>query len=389
MLELLFATVFVLALLLLVHTYFLYPGLLYLVASALPQSEQAEYNTLPSVALVIAAYNEEDVIADKIENSLELSYPDDRLSILVFSDASSDRTDEIVRSYKDAGVELIRIEGRVGKTECQNRVVDRIDEEIVVFSDANSMYEPDVITELVTAFEPNVGCVIGELKYHDSGNVDGESVYWKYESIIKRLESAVHSAVTGNGSIYAVRRSSYVPLSREAISDFAEPLALVSNGKRVKYEPAATAWENTGQTVEEELERRSRIVTRCWHTVASYAQLLNPVAYPVFSTQLFSHKVLRWLSPVLLGIIAVSNVALLVVSSHPLYVGLFGLQAAFYLIAGVGFILDQHNVSAPSVIHIPYYFLMANYGMLLGLWNFLSGRNIITWETATRETQGK
>lgn len=389
MLELLFATVFVLALLLLVHTYFLYPGLLYLVASALPQSEQAEYNTLPSVALVIAAYNEEDVIADKIENSLELSYPDDRLSILVFSDASSDRTDEIVRSYKDAGVELIRIEGRVGKTECQNRVVDRIDEEIVVFSDANSMYEPDAITELVTAFEPNVGCVIGELKYHDSGNVDGESVYWKYESIIKRLESAVHSAVTGNGSIYAVRRSSYVPLSREAISDFAEPLALVSNGKRVKYEPAATAWENTGQTVEEELERRSRIVTRCWHTVASYAQLLNPVAYPVFSTQLFSHKVLRWLSPVLLGIIAVSNVALLVVSSHPLYVGLFGLQAAFYLIAGVGFILDQHNVSAPSVIHIPYYFLMANYGMLLGLWNFLSGRNIITWETATRETQGK
>ncbi|ELY54576.1 family 2 glycosyl transferase [Natronococcus amylolyticus DSM 10524] len=386
MLELTLLALLLVAVLLLVHSYFLYIPLLALLARLTPTPDSSVPDSLPSVALVIAAYNEEDIIAEKIENSLELEYPDDRLSIVVFSDASSDRTDEIVRSYADEGVDLVRIEGRVGKTECQNRVADAVDEEIVVFSDANSMYEPAAIRELVASFGPDVGCVVGELKYRDSSDVDGESIYWRYESLIKRLESAVGSSVTGNGAIYAVRNSSYVPLRRGAISDFAEPLAIVANGERVAYTADAVAWESTEETVDDELDRRSRIVTRSWHTVANNAGLLNPVRYPVFSFQLLSHKVLRWLSPILLAVALLSNLALVLVSTSPIYLALLGAQLTFYALALAGAALDRTSLSPPTLVHVPHFFLVANYGMLVGLWNFLRRENIVTWNTTARDS---
>ncbi|WP_209438254.1 glycosyltransferase [Natronococcus sp. JC468] len=387
MLELTLLVVLGTSALLLVHSYFLYPATLALLAQLISTPDSTGSDTLPSVALVIAAYNEEEIIAEKIENSLALEYPADRLSIVVFSDASSDRTDEIVRSYADEGVELVRVEGRVGKTECQNRVVDRVDEEVVVFSDANSMYEPDAIRELVAAFGPDVGCVVGELTYRDSSAVDGESVYWRYESLLKCLESAVGSSVTGNGAIYAVRASSYVPLRRDAISDFAEPLAIVRNGQRVAYTADAVARERTEATVDDELARRCRIVTRSWHTVANNAALLNPVRYPLFSFQLLSHKVLRWLSPLFLAGAFLSNLGLVLVAPSPLYLAAFGAQVVFYGLATVGAALDRAAVSPPTIVHVPHFFLVANYGMLAGLWNFLRRENIVTWNTTSRESE--
>ncbi|TYL39301.1 glycosyl transferase [Natronococcus pandeyae] len=387
MLEITLLVALVVAVALLTHSYFFYIGVLFLLSKIIPDESTSQSDSLPSVALVIAAYNEEDVIAEKIENSLALDYPDDLLSIVVFSDASSDRTDEIVRSYADEGVDLVRIEGRVGKTECQNRVFETLEEEIIVFSDANSMYKSDAVRELAAAFAPDVGCVVGELKYRDSSDVEGESFYWTYESIIKRLESKLRSSVTGNGSIYAVRNSSYVPLRRGAISDFAEPLAIVGNGEKVKYAPGAVAWESTGETVDEELNRRSRIVTRSWHTVANNSQLLNPVRFPLFAFQLASHKVFRWLSPVFLGIAFASNLGLVLVSENPLYLALLVAQLAFYCLAAAGAVLDRTSVSSPKIVHIPYYFLVANYGMFIGLWNFIRRENIVTWETVSRESE--
>ncbi|WP_256388549.1 glycosyltransferase family 2 protein [Haladaptatus sp. W1] len=338
----------------------------------------------PSVTLVIAAYNEEDVIEEKIKNSLKLDYPADKFDIIVFSDESSDRTDEIVRTYESDGIELQRIEGRVGKTECQNQVTARIDSDIVVYSDANSMYEPNAIKNLIRGFEPGVGCVVGELQYHDEGGVEGESFYWRYEQIIKRLESKVNSLVTGNGSIYAVRRSSYVTLSRDAISDFAEPLAVISNGESVKYASGAVAWEKTGDSIESERSRRVRIVTRCWNTVFDYLELMNPVRFPLFSFQLISHKILRWLSPVLLLFVFLSNLALVLLSSSVLFPLLLLLQLVFYLFALIGMFGESAEIEMPVLFHVPYYFLVSNYGMLLGLSNFLFGENIITWETVER-----
>ncbi len=385
MIEAVLLTGLVAASLLVAHSYFLYPAVLSVLVAAGWGTEPTRSGELPTVSLVVAAYNEEEVIAEKIENSLELDYPDDRLEIVVFSDASTDATDEIVRSYEDRGVSLLRIEGRVGKTECQNRAVAATDGEVIVFSDANSMYEPDAIRKLVAGFGEGVGCVAGELQYRDESEVEGESVYWRYESRIKELESAFHSTVTGNGSIYAVRRSAYVPLPADAISDFAEPLAIVTEGGRIAYEPDAVAWEDTGTSVGEELGRRSRIVTRSWHTVASYAHLLNPLSYPTFAVQLWSHKVLRWLTPVFLAAILVSTAGLVAVSPSPLYVVVLGAQLVCYGLAAAGAVIDRMGRETPTVVHVPYYFLVANYGMARGLANFLRGRNIVTWETVSRD----
>lgn len=368
-----------------VHTYLLYPLTLTLWARFADDRWADESIELPSVALIIAAYNEEDVIAEKIENSLQLAYPLELLNIVVFSDASDDRTDEIVREYENQGVSLVRIEGRVGKTECQNRVAERVDEDILVFSDANSMYESDAISKLVERFAPDVGCVVGELRYRGSSDVEGESVYWRYESRIKQLESRLHSLVTGNGAIYAVRADSYVPLPRDAISDFAEPLAIVRDGSLVKYAPDAMAWEDTESSTSSELRRRIRIVTRSWNTVTAYRDLLNPFQKPVFAYELWSHKVLRWLSPVLLIVVLVGNVGLVVLTDPLLYQLTLVGQVGFYLLAGMGLIADRLGADDPVITHVPFYFLHSTYGMLLGLLNFLRGRNIVVWETSDRK----
>ncbi|MFC6864110.1 glycosyltransferase [Halomicroarcula sp. GCM10025817] len=369
---------------LLVHVYFLYPGVLFVLGAIINRSEPYELpEDLPTVSLVIAAYNEEEIIAEKIENSLELDYPSEKLEIIVFSDASSDDTDRIVESYADQGVRLERIEGRVGKTECQNRVTERVNADIVVFSDADSMYEPQAIKRLVGKFGDDVGCVVGELCYREYG-VEAESAYRTFEKRIRRWEPRVSSGAGANGSIYAVRRSSYVPLPPDHISDFSEPLAIVEQGERVEYMADARAWENTGDDVESEASRRVRIGTRSWNTFFDYLSLLNPLRYPLFSFELLSHWLLRWLSPVLLGVAALTNVALVATGSHPIYtVTLLG-QLGFYALAAVGALMNRMDVPTPTVAYVPFYFLVLNQSLVLALWNVIRKRNIITWETDTR-----
>ncbi|WP_331234424.1 glycosyltransferase family 2 protein [Natronorarus salvus] len=373
-----------LSVLALCQTYLLYP-LTLLVGGR--DDDPSSPGWRPSVTLVIAAYNEAEVIATKIENSLALEYPD--LEIVVFSDGSSDRTDDVVRSYAEEGVRLERIEGRVGKTACQNRVVEGLDSDVVVFSDANGLYEPDAIDALVERFVPGVGCVVGELRYRNGADVEGESVYWRYERLVKRLESRFDSLIGANGSIYAVRRGSYVPLPPGAISDFAEPLAIVSRGERAVYAPDAVAWEHTAGTVGDELDRRIRIVTRSWYTLASFSELLDPRRYPRVSYQLVSHKLLRWLSPVSLAVALLSTLVLgLRSGSRLVRLALVG-QVGCYALAAAGWLADRRGIDAPAPLHVPYYFLVANYGMLVGLWNFLTDRRIVAWETADRTAQGE
>ncbi|WP_254799209.1 glycosyltransferase [Natrinema hispanicum] len=335
--------------------------------------------------MVIAAYNEESIIAEKIENTLALTYPGE-LNIIVFSDASSDRTDEIVRQYSNAGVELIRIEGRVGKTACQNEVVDRLESDVVVFSDANSMYEPDAVRKLVERLESGVACVIGELRYQ-AGDVEGESLYWRYERMLKQLEDTTGTTIAGNGAIYAIKRHAYIPLANDEISDFAEPLAILQNGGEIAYSPDAIAYESTTGSVESELSRRIRISTRSWHTLWRYRSLLNPISSTEISYKLGSHKLLRWLSPIFLVLILVSTVVLSVLYGGFFFPILVGLQALCYALAVSGFIFESKVESLPLVVHVPYYFLMANYGLLLGLHNFFQKKNITSWETDDKSRQ--
>lgn len=376
--------VFIFSLVALIHTYFLYPASLAVLNYVSEANKTEPVNDLPAVALVIAAYNEEEIIEEKIQNSLNLSYPPELLNIIVFSDASSDNTDEIVRKYEDSGVTLERIEGRVGKTVCQNKVANQVDEEIIVFSDANSMYEPDAIERIVEKFSDNVGCVVGELKYRSESDVEGESVYWRYESWIKRLESQFHSLVTGNGSIYAIKSTNYVPQPANAVSDFTGPLSVLRQGKIVKYAPGAIAWEKTGKSEKEEYDRRIRIVTRSWNSIVQYPDLLNMFKNPKIAYELLSHKVLRWLSPVFLGTALISNSVLVGVSDNLIYTVTMGLQLLFYFMACLGYVFERQQLWNPLIAYIPYYFAYANLAMLRGLINFIRGRNIVTWETSQR-----
>ncbi|WP_135828649.1 glycosyltransferase family 2 protein [Halorussus halobius] len=365
--------------------YVLYPALLHVLARFAPSNEGQALSDddLPAVSLIIAAYNEEAVIADKIENSLALDYPAEKLDVVVFSDASSDRTDEIVRSYADRSVELERIEGRVGKTECQNRVAERVGGEILVFSDANCMYDADAIRRLVARFDDDVGCVVGELRHtRTEDDVEGESLYWRYTRLVKRLESRLGSVVKGNGAIYAVRREDYVPLPADAMSDFAEPLAVRERGGRVAYAHDAVARERTAGSVEAELSRKTRIATRSWHTVAQHRGLLNPLQYGRYSLQLFTDTVLWWTTPLLFAVAFASATALWVLTGSVV----FGLVVAGFvalLLAGlVGHVLNRQGSSVPSLFHVPHYFLVGNYSLLVGVWNFLRGHNVVTWNTA-------
>ena len=366
------------------YVYFGYPLLLGAVSFFHRKRLVLDETYRPTVSLIIAAYNEEVVIGEKIKNSLLLDYPKDKLDIIVFSDASDDRTDEIVKSYADQGVKLLRIEGRKGKTYCQNEAAKIAKGEIIVFSDGNSMYEPDAIQKLVRHFaDERVGCVSGELRYQSgAGAVEGERTYWAYDQILKQLESKVSSLVGANGSIYAVRRKLFRPLPPGTAEDLVRPLQIVQEGHRVVYEPEAVTWENTAQDASMEFQRRARIVTQSVRSLLdnrTLFHLFNPFCYGMFSIQLWSHKVLRWLSGILLLLIIALNIPL--VGHGWIYEATMAGQVAFYLLALWGFTSEKVlKRQAPKLPHVAYYFLLSCYAMLKGVYYGLRGRTMVTWQ---------
>ena len=344
----------------------------------------------PMVSLIIAAYNEEKVIEKKIKNSLTLDYPKDKLEIIIFSDSSADKTDEIVKKYKDSGVKLYRIEGRRGKTFCQNEVVKLAKGEILVFSDANSMYQKDVIKKMIPYFsDDNIGCVVGELRYEskqsDTGStqVEGENIYWKYDKILKMLESKISSMVTANGSIYSIKKSAYVPLEANMNSDFVEILRIVAGRHRVIYEPQAIAWESTAENSQMEFRRRIRIVLGSMSSIMkdkNIHPLLNPFSAGIFAIQLLSHKILRWFSGVFLILIFLLNIALL--GKGNFYTLTMWGQTIFYLLVYWGFISEKlHLKNVPKIPHVAFYFCLSCIAMLSGVINALRGKEIIAWKT--------
>jgi cellulose synthase/poly-beta-1,6-N-acetylglucosamine synthase-like glycosyltransferase len=269
----------------------------------------------PAISLLISAYNEAAVIRKKLENALALDYPAEALEIVVVSDASTDATDRIVAEYADRGVALARQRERRGKTAGLNRTVPRLRAEIVVFSDANAIYEPDALRQLARNFaDPSVGCVTGEARYLPGGRAAadlGERAYWGYEMQIKRLETAVGSMVGGDGAIYAIRKSLWRELPENAINDFLNPLQVVAAGWRAVYEPEAVCYEETAGRARSEYRRRVRIVSRSWRAVFQAPAVLNPLRVGLFAWSVVSHKMLRWLSSAFVAAGVVSLVAIL------------------------------------------------------------------------------
>lgn len=362
-----------------------YPLLLLTLNKMLKVHAVQRPNTEPTVSLIIAAYNEERVIGRKIENTLKLDYPKEKLEVIVFSDASSDRTDEIVKSYEMKGVKLVRIEGRKGKVFCKNEVAKMANGEILVFSDANSMYEPSAIKELVKHFsDPAVGCVGGELRYKYEEQVMGEGLYWRYEQWIKRMEGNLGNLTTVNGAIYAIKKDVFEPLPVDVPDDFGITILVRAKGFKVVHEPNAVAWEETAPNVKAEMKRRVRMVAQasyCLFRKPQFRRLLNPLKYGFLAVQLWSHKVLRWFTGLFLVTALLLN-AFLVGENVLFTVSLWG-QVLFYILAASGIVQEYWiGKKSPKLVHVISYFVLSCYAMLHGLWKGLRGKTFIIWTPA-------
>jgi cellulose synthase/poly-beta-1,6-N-acetylglucosamine synthase-like glycosyltransferase len=336
----------------------------------------------PKATLVISAYNEEDVIAAKLDNSLALDYPIGHLQILVVSDACDDRTDEIVASYVGRGVELLRMPERGGKTLGLNAAMRQATGDVVVFSDANAMYEREALRKLVRNFaDPEIGAVVGESGYRapEYESERSEGAYWKYETLIKRLESRLGSVVGGDGAIYAIRRALFVPMPADALSDFVNPLQIVRGGYRVVYEPEARCWESAAEDFAKEFRRKVRIVNRAWRALMTMPGLMNPLRHGGFAIELLSHKLLRWLVPGFLVVLFLANVVLATDSAY--YRATLASQCLFYLLAALGWLL-RRRPWLPRVIAIPYYFCLVNVASAVGIFDAHRGKTYTTWTTA-------
>lgn len=374
-------TIFFLFVFFVLYVYLGYPLVISVIATIGKKTIQKKEDFEPVVSLIIAAFNEQNVIEEKLANSLSLDYPEDHLEIIVFSDASTDRTEEIVKQYQNKGIRLIQLKERKGKTAGQNLAVSQARGDIIVFSDANAIYREDAIRKLVRNFyDQSVGCVCGELIYFSKDKSligEAESTYWDYEKFIKRQESGAASILGANGSIYALRKKLFVPLPDETISDFIEPFKIIEQGYRVIYEPAALSFEQSTTDFHEEYQRKKRIINRSFSSLIIYRTFLNPVKYPMISFQLISHKLLRWLIPVYLLIIFFANLFLL---SSLFFQIMLGLQIVFYSMAFVGYILEKkqwHNI----LFYTPFYFCLVNIASLQAIFNyFLRRKKVVTWE---------
>ena len=368
---------------LILYVYAGYPLVLKLLRSLSGERPVGVEDIEPKVTQIISAFNEEDVLREKIENSLALDYPRDKLEVLVISDASDDATDDIAKSFADDGVVLHRMEERGGKTLGLNKAAEIASGEILVFSDANAMYAPDAIRKLIRNFgDAEVGAVIGESTYEDSDNTadKSESAYWRYELAIKKLESQIGSVVGGDGAIYAIRKEHYRPMSADALSDFVNPLQIIEQGLRCVYEPEAVSSEDAAGSFDKEFRRKVRIVNRAWRAMTTMWRVLNPFRFGKFSWQLLSHKVLRWLVPFFMLIAFVTNA--MVFALHDFYQITFYIQLVFYLLAIVGSYFYRRG-PLNVVLHIPFYFCLVNVASARAIVeHYWGGATYTTWSTA-------
>jgi cellulose synthase/poly-beta-1,6-N-acetylglucosamine synthase-like glycosyltransferase len=342
-------------------------------------ARHAQY--LPTVSVIITAYNEERDLATKLENTLRLNYPKDKLEIIVASDCSTDRTDEIARSFANRGVRLHRQTQRLGKTAAQNAAVELARGEIILFSDATTLYDSEVLRALVPNFaDPQVGCVAGRLIYVDAttSNVgQGARSYWEYETLLKRHESRIWSLIGVSGCLYAVRRAAYVPMYPEACSDFLIATKMVEQGLRTIYEPAAVCMEETNRHTDKEMKMRVRVITQTFTDLWRHRHMMNPLRSGFYAVQLISHKVLRYLVPVFLIFIFCASLTL---AGHLWFYALVcAAQVCFYTAALIGWMLEKFGIQN-RLLALPHYFVLANLASLISFYKFLSGERYARWE---------
>lgn len=334
----------------------------------------------PTVTVVIAAYNEEKGIRAKIENVLALDYPPQLLDIIVVSDASSDATDRIVATYGQPRVQLLRVEGRRGKTACQNAAVQRASGEIVVFTDATTILEKAAVREMAENFaDAQVGCVAGCLVYQGRGEnltAAGGTSYWGYEIALRLAESTVGTLIGVSGCLYAVRKSAYRPIPPGLISDFVIAMTIRDQGLRTVLEPRAVCFEETLDRSQQELSMRIRVAVRSIAALVGERKYLNPFTDPLFAWQLWSHKLLRYASPYF-WVIALIACAMLA-ADHAFYRAILVLQLLVIAAGVAGFVLHASSRQL-GLLSKPYYFLLTNLASLVATIRYAQGQRMVTW----------
>jgi len=368
------------AMFLLFYVYAGYPFLLALIGLFVGR-RRAEAGYTPRISVLIAAYNEEEAIERKIQQTLALEYPADKIEVLVLSDCSMDRTDEIVKAFPDGRVRLIRMPERRGKTFAQNVGVKEATGEVIIFSDATAIYHPKALLYLACNYQDaSVGAASGRYRYFDPGEKSptglGSVAFWNYENMIKKMQSSIRTITGCCGCIYSVRKAAYTELPADIISDLVQPLQAIRKGYRAVFEDRALAYEETTQSTSEEFSMRVRVVTRAMRGLLSVSDLLKPwkFAWPAF--QLWSHKIMRWMVPLFLIAIFAANLALI---DFRFYRFTLAVQLFFYAAALLNILLPLHRQWKP--LGIPLFFCTLNAAALVSMLEICRGRKYVTWQT--------
>jgi biofilm PGA synthesis N-glycosyltransferase PgaC len=372
------------------YTYVGYGMIIYILSKLKRRSSPVTIQTdseLPVVTLLVAAYNEEAYILDKIHNTLALDYPKNKLKLFFVTDGSNDRTPEIIRNFPE--IEVFHSPERRGKIHAVNRVMKHVSTPIVVFCDANTALNPEALKLIVRHYQdPTVGGVAGEKrilsKDKDNASGSGEGLYWKYESFLKKKDAEVYSIVGAAGELFSIRTELFEePAENMLIEDFYLSLRIAANGYRFAYEPDAFASETASASVGEEWKRKVRISAGGFQAMYKLSYLLNPFRYGILTFQYVSHRVLRWtLAPLFLPLILISSLYL-AIQGIGFYQMMFVAQVAFYLLAALGYALRDRKIGIKGFF-VPYYFVVMNLSVYAGLVRLLRGRQSVVWEKAKR-----
>lgn len=341
---------------------------------------------LPDVTLFIAAFNEEDIVHKKMENCRALSYPANKLKIMWVTDGTTDRTNQLLAEYKD--VKILFHPARKGKTAALNRGMQYVNTPIVVFTDANTMLNKEAIREIVRQFsDPKVGCVAGEkrVEIHTAqGATAGEGIYWKYESALKRLDDRLYSAVGAAGELFAIRSELFQEMPSDTLlDDFTLSLRIAQQGYKIAYCKEAYATETASLNMKEEEKRKVRITAGGLQSIWRLRSLFNIFRYPVLSFQYISHRVLRWtVTPFALFLLYPLNVVL-AWSGSSIYIIFLLLQTLFYILAFIGYKMEQKNIRN-KLLFVPYYFSFMNINVLKGIHYLSVNKGNGSWTKAKR-----
>jgi biofilm PGA synthesis N-glycosyltransferase PgaC len=382
-----------LSLFIVVYTFVGYGILLYIIirvkrkVKGKPKEMPVDMDALPTCTLVVAAYNEESFITEKIADTLKLNYPQGKLKLLFVTDGSTDKTPDIIAQYPQ--IQLLHRPERAGKIAAVHRAMESVDTEITVFTDANTFLNPDAIINICRHYaDKTVGAVAGEKRVHMEANADassaGEGFYWKYESALKKWDSELYSVVGAAGELFSVRTDLYKPVYADTIlDDFMISMLIAIQGYRIIYEPKAYATETASANVTEELKRKVRIAAGGIQSILRLKQLLNPFA-SILNFQYVSHRVLRWtVTPFCLILAFILNAIIASQPGEAFYQLLFVAQVMFYLMAFLGWLMEKRELRI-KVLFIPYYFCVMNYAVLAGIIRYFKKTQSAAWEKAGR-----